>query len=126
MGAFAPTPPQPTQSDTQEAGVPLNSFAPQQGYEGGEVAGTPPPEAPGGVAEQNAGVFEMFQEMSMGLQNSSDFLMTLSGQFPGAGEPIRRVLEAMQAASSGLIDIIQAVTVEASQPTPSAPRSSFG
>jgi len=124
MGGFAPTPEEPTAQQPPEG-----AFAPQQGFEGGEVAGTPPGDpmaAAGGVAEQNGGIFEMFQEMQMGLQNSSDFLMTLSGQFPGAAEPIRRVLEAMQGASQGLIDIIQAVTVEASQPTPSAPRSSFG
>lgn len=129
MGAFAPTPTPPPPPETDPSGAPMNSFAPTQGFEGGEVAGTPPPDpsqAGGGVAEQNGGIFEMFQEMQMGLSNSVDFLMTLSGQFPGAAEPIRRVLEALQGASSGLIDIIQAVTVEASQPTPSAPRSSFG
>ena len=125
MGAFAPTP-SPPPEQPNASGAPMNSFAPRQGYEGGEVAGTPPGDPTSGVAEQNEGIFEMFQEMSAGLQNSSDFLMTLSGQFPGAAEPIRRVLEAFDAASKGLIDIIQAVTVEASQPTPSAPRSSFG
>ena len=133
MGGFAPSAPQPAakpepeqpqQSDPQ--GSPANPFQPEQGFEGGEVAGTPPSDPSQNVGEANEGIFEMFQEMQMGLQNSSDFLMTLSGQFPGAAEPIRRVLEAMQGASQGIIDIIQAVTVEAAQPTPSAPRSSFG
>ena len=125
MGGFAPTPaPEEPTAQTPPEGA--GAFAPQQGFEGGEVAGTPPADPTQNVGEANEGIFEMFQEMQMGLQNSSDFLMTLSGQFPGAAEPIRKVLEAMQASSQGITDIIQAVTVEASQPTPAAPRSSFG
>jgi hypothetical protein len=103
----------------------MNSFAPAQGVDGGAVAGTPPSDPSQGIAEQNEGIFSTFQEIEAGIRGTTDFLTTLSGQFPGAAEPIRKVMEAMQAAEGGLMDIIQAVTVEASQPTPAAPRSAF-
>jgi len=108
-----------------EGSMPMDSFAPQQGVDGGSVAGTPNPEMAPSPLEQNAGIFSMFEEIAMGVKNTNEFLMTLAGQFPGASEPIRRVLEAFGAAEKGLVDVIQAVSVEATQPTPTAPRTGY-
>lgn len=143
MGAFAPTPKQkPPGQETQDpfaqqsGGVPPStaddvsagaegSFAPQQGFDGGQVAGTPPSDPTGGIVEQNEGMFSTFQEIEAGLRGTQEFLMTLTTQFPGAAESVRRMLEPLQAAEGELMAVIQAVSVEAAMPTPSAPRSAF-
>lgn len=77
------------------------------------------------VTGQNAGVFDMLQQVSMGFSQVSEYLMGIAQQFPGSAQAVRSVLEQVQAANTGLVDIVQSVTMEASAPTPAAPRVSY-
>lgn len=101
------------------------SNGPQAGFEGGQMATPGPVDGNQGMVEQNEGIFSIFQEMEQGATGSMDFLTTLASQFPGASEPIRRALEGLQMFQMSLLDVIQAVTVEAAQPAVMSPRSSF-
>lgn len=138
MGAFAPgaglasqgTPPG---MEDPNAGGSLDQFAPPpdssipsgptQGFDGGAMAGAPNT----GMApvDQNAGMFETLQEIEQGLKGSVDFLITLSGQFPGLSEICRRMLQPLQQAQEGLVPLVEALAVAATQPTPAAPRTAF-
>ncbi len=83
------------------------------------------PNATPDAVGQNAGALDMLREVSMGFSQVTEFLIGIAGQFPGSAQAVRAVLESVQAANAGLVDIVQSVTMEAAAPTPAAPRMSF-
>lgn len=72
--------------------------------------------------DQNAGILEQMKDISAGLTQVQDFIMTTAGQFPGAAQYARTVIEALDVANKGLVDLLTAVISEAQTPEPTAPR----
>ncbi len=72
--------------------------------------------------DQNAGMIEAIKDLSAGLTQAQDFVMTAANQFPGAAQYARTVIEAMDMANKGLVDLLTAIISQANSPEPMAPR----
>lgn len=70
--------------------------------------------------EQSSGILEAMKDLSMGLQQAQEFLMTVASQYPGTAQYARTTIEALDVASKSMVDVLTAV-VSQSQMAPSQP-----
>jgi len=123
MGEFTTISAPPTQSSPGQGGGSSAAAGSDMGAFGGTQSPTSPSQP--SPIEQNAGVLDILREISMGFSQVNEFLMGIAQQFPGSAQSVRSVLEAVQTANTGLVDIVQSVTMEAQAPIPAAPRTSY-
>jgi len=71
---------------------------------------------------RNAGALDQLKDLNSTLTQAQDFMTTLADQFPGAAQYIRTVVEALDIANRGLVDVLTAVLSQGSTPEPPAPR----
>lgn len=75
-----------------------------------------------GMLDRNAGVLDQMKELNMTLTQAQDFMTTVADQFPGAAQYVRTVVEALDIANRGMVDVLTAVLSQANTPEPPAPR----
>lgn len=116
MGGMIPFPP------SQQGGGP----GPQNFDPGAAMAGSGPDQLAQmqqqSQMEQSAGMLENLKDLSAGLTQAQDFVTTIASQFPGAAQYARTVIEALDVANKGIVDLLTAVISQSNVPEPMAPK----
>ncbi len=109
------------------SGPPSAEAQPQQGQAGAgqefglSQMGGAPPESP--AVEQNAGILDALRMINLQVTDAQTTLDTIANQFPGAAEPVRKAMEALEEVNKALVDVLTGVLSQAQEQQPMAPKA---
>jgi hypothetical protein len=72
--------------------------------------------------DQSAGLLDQLKDLNGQLTTAQDLMLTVATQFPGAAQYVRTVVEALDIANRGLVDVLTAVLSQSMSPEPPSPR----